>query len=92
MYIKHFLVRHARPGVKLRNRVPIVSRNALANDALAAVHAVRGKQVSLCYIVLIDVPHFAVAAIVWTRRVDDQEKPDFLTGLRDSRSRSENFT
>lgn len=79
---------------KLRNRVPIVACNAFANDTFAAVH-VRGKQVSLCYIVLIDVSYFAAAAaaaIVCTRRVDDQEKPDFLTSLRDSRSRSENFT
>lgn len=40
----------------------------------------RGKQVSLCYITIIDAPRFAAAAaaLVWTpgTRVDDQEKPD----------------
>lgn len=42
-------------------------------------HADRGKQVSLCYIAIIDASRFAVAAIVWTparERVDDQEKLD----------------
>ncbi|EFN75443.1 hypothetical protein EAI_06879 [Harpegnathos saltator] len=45
----------------------------------------RGKQVSLCYIAIIDVLRFAVAAIVWTPargwtiRINS-------TGLRDSRS------
>lgn len=53
-----------------------IARNAFANDTFAGVHAGRGKQVSLCYIVLIDVSHLAVA-VVWTRRVDDQGKSDY---------------
>lgn len=45
---------------KLRNRVPIVS---LSLAFAACVHMrLEGKQVSLFYIVLIDVSHFAVAA------------------------------
>lgn len=91
MYIKQILVRHARPGVNfaIASRLSLVTR--LQTTRLLPCMPLEANRCP-CAISYLLTSHFAVAELVWTRRVDDQEKPDFLTGLPDSRSRSENFT